>query len=58
LEGLSLQKTIALRFISLGVPEEDAMNFASRMNEKNLVLIVREEGEGRPDFIILVKHKH
>jgi hypothetical protein len=55
---LVLQKTIARRFISLGVPEDDAMNFASRMNEKNLVLIVREEGEGKPDFIILVKHKH
>lgn len=53
-----LQKTIARRFISLGIPKEDAMNFASRMNEKNLVLIVREEGEGRPDFIILIKHKH
>jgi len=37
---------------------EDAVNFASRMDETNLVIIVREKGEGNPDFIILVKHKH
>ena len=37
---------------------EDAVNFASRMDESNLVIIVREKGEGKPDFIILVKHKH
>ena len=58
LEGIALQKTIARRFISLGVPMEDAVNFASRMDENNLVIIVREKGEGKPDFIILVKHKH
>ena len=54
----SLKKTIARRFISLGIPMEDAVNFASRMDESNLVIIVRKEGEGKPDFIILVKHKH
>ena len=58
LEGISLQKTIARRFISLGIPKEDAVNFAIRMDESNLVIIVREKGEGKPDFIILVKHKH
>jgi hypothetical protein len=36
---------------------EDAVNFASSMDETNLVIIVREKGEGKPDFIILVKHK-
>ena len=58
LEAIALQKTIARRFISLGIPKEDAVNFASRMDETNLVIIVREQGEGKPDFIILVKHKH
>ena len=58
LEAIALQKTIARRFIQLGVPMEDAVNFASRMDESNLVIIVREKGEGKPDFIILVKHKH
>ena len=58
LEAIALQKTIARRFISLGVPMEDAVNFASRMDETNLVIIVREKGEGKPDFIILVKHTH
>ena len=58
LEAIALQKTIARRFIELGVPMEDAVNFASRMDESNLVIIVREKGEGKPDFIILVKHKH
>ena len=58
MEAIALQKTIARRFISLGVPKEDAVNFAIRMDETNLVIIVREKGEGKPDFIILVKHKH
>ena len=58
LEAIALQKTIARRFISLGIPKEDAVNFAIRMDESNLVIIVREQGEGKPDFIILVKHKH
>ena len=58
LEAIALQKTIARRFISLGIPKEDAVNFAIRMDETNLVIIVREKGEGKPDFIILVKHKH
>jgi len=58
LEAIALQKTIARRFISLGIPKEDAVNFAIRMDESNLAIIVRKEGEGKPDFIILVKHKH
>jgi len=58
LEAIALQKTIARRFISLGIPREDAVNFAIRMDESNLAIIVRKEGEGKPDFIILVKHKH
>jgi len=57
MEAIALQKTIARRFISLGVPMEDAVNCASSMDETNLVIIVRKEGEGKPDFIILVKHK-
>jgi len=58
LEAIALQKTIARRFISLGIPKEDAVNFAIRMNESNLVIIVRKEDDGKPDFIILVTHKH
>ena len=58
MEAIALQKTIARRFINLGIPKEDAVNFATRMDESNLVIIVREKGEGKPDFIILVKHKH
>jgi hypothetical protein len=58
LEGINaflLKKTIARRFINLGVPLEDACQFADRMTEGTQVIIVRDPDTRKPDFIILVK---
>jgi hypothetical protein len=58
LEGLNafyLKKTIARRFIDLGVPIHDACQFADRMQEGHQVVIIRDPDTRLPDFIILLK---
>lgn len=58
LEGLNafyLKKTIARRFIDLGVPIHDACQFADRMKEGHQVVIIRDPDTRKPDFIILLK---
>ena len=58
LEGINqflLKKTIARRFINLGLPIHDACNFADKMTEGTQVVIVRDPDTRKPDFIILVK---
>ena len=60
LEGLNaflLKKTIARRFINLGVPLNDACQFAGKMKEGQQVVIVRDPDTRLPDFIVLLKHK-
>ena len=60
LEGLNafyLKKTIARRFINLGLPIDDACNFADRMTEGTQVVIVRDPDTRLPDFVILLKLK-
>ena len=53
-----LKKTIARRFINLGVPVEDAIRFAEQMDEDKSVLIVRNPDTFKPDIIVLIKTKH
>jgi hypothetical protein len=58
LEGLNafyLKKTIARRFIDLGVPIHDACQFADRMQEGHQVVIIRDPVTRKPDFILLLK---
>jgi hypothetical protein len=58
LEGLNqflLKKTIARRFINLGLPIHDACNFADKMTEGTQVVIVRDPDTRLPDFVILLK---
>jgi hypothetical protein len=58
LEGLNafyLKKTIARRFIDLGVPIHDACQFADKMTEGTQVVIVRDPDTRLPDFVILLK---
>jgi hypothetical protein len=60
LEGLNafyLKKTIARRFIDLGVPIHDACQFADRMQEGHQVVIIRDPDTRLPYFIILLKLK-
>ena len=60
LEGINqflLKKTIARRFINLGLPIDDACNFADRMTEGTQVVIVRDPDTRLPDFVILLKHQ-
>ena len=52
-----LKKTIARRFINLGVPLEDACQFADRMTEGTQVIIVRDPDTRLPDFVLLLKLK-
>ena len=61
LEGINaflLKKTIARRFINLGVPVKEACHFADQMDEEKSVLIVRDPDTFKPDIIILIKTKH
>lgn len=53
-----LKKTIARRFINLGVPVEDAIRFAEQMDEDKSVLIIRDTETFKPDIIVLIKTKH
>lgn len=53
-----LKKTIARRFINLGVPIKDACDFADQMDETKSVLIVRNPETFKPDIIVLIKTKH
>lgn len=53
-----LKKTIARRFINLGVPIKDACDFADQMDEDKSVLIVRNPDTFKPDIIVLIKTKH
>jgi len=53
-----LKKTIARRFINLGVPVEDAIRFAEQMDETKSVLIIRDTETFKPDIIVLIKTKH
>ena len=58
LEGINqflLKKTIARRFINLGLPIHDACQFADRMTEGTQVVIVRDPDTRLPDFVILLK---
>ena len=58
LEGINqflLKKTIARRFINLGLPIHDACNFADKMTEGTQVVIVRDPDTRLPDFVILLK---
>ena len=58
LEGINqflLKKTIARRFINLGLPIDDACNFADKMTEGTQVVIVRDPDTRLPDFVILLK---
>ena len=52
-----LKKTIARRFIDLGVPIHDACQFADRMTEGTQVVIIRDPDTRLPDFIVLLKLK-
>lgn len=52
-----LKKTIARRFIDLGVPIHDACEFADKMTEGTQVVIVRDPDTRLPDFVILLKLK-
>ena len=49
---------IARRFINLGVPVEDACDFAEQMDETKSVLVIRNPYTLKPDIIILIKTKH
>lgn len=53
-----LKKTIARRFINLGVPVKEACHFADEMDETKSVLIVRDPDTFKPDIIVLIKTKH
>lgn len=53
-----LKKTIARRFINLGVPLKDACNFANEMDDSKPVLIIRDPKTFKPDIIVLIKTKH
>ena len=53
-----LKKTIARRFINLGVPVKEAYHFADQMDETKSVLIVRDSETFKPDIIVLIKTKH
>ena len=50
-----LKKTIARRFIDLGVPIHDSCEFADKLREGQQLIIVRDPDTRKPDFIILLK---
>ncbi len=53
-----LKKSIARRFINLGVPIKDACNFANDMDDTKSVLIIRNPVTFKPNLIVLIKTKH
>lgn len=53
-----LKKTIARRFIDLGVPISDACEFADQMDESNMVLILRDPDTFELKVIVLIKHTY
>ena len=50
-----LKKTIARRFIDLGLPIHDACQFADKLKEGQQVVIIRDPDTRLPDFVILLK---
>lgn len=52
-----LKKSIARRFINLGVPIKDACNFANDMDDTKSVLIIRNPVTFKPNLIVLIKTK-
>jgi hypothetical protein len=60
LEGLNqflLKKTIARRFIDLGLPIHDSCEFADKLREGQQLIIVRDPDTRLPDFVLLLKLK-
>jgi len=54
LEGISLelQKTIARRFIKLGLHMEKAFELAGSMREGSIIYIIRDDDNHKPTIII------
>ena len=54
LEGinLQLQKTIARRFIKLGIHMEKAFELAGSMREGSIIYIIRDDDDHKPTIII------
>jgi hypothetical protein len=54
LEGISLelQKTIARRFIKLGIHMEKAFELAVSMREASTMIIIRDDDNHKPTIII------
>ena len=54
LEGISLelQKTIARRFIKLGIHMEKAFELAGSMREGSIIYIIRDDDDHKPTIII------